>query len=83
MGFLARFLRGVAMLPSVVQGMETVYGAGTGGQKRAMAVSVAEKAIDAETEGKIADPTGFAEGLGMIVDGVVGCLNASLWAKRD
>ncbi len=80
MFFMTRFLHSVAMLPSVVQGMETVYGAGTGAQKRAVAVSVAENAI--ESGGAINDPQEFVKGLGMIVDGVVACLNASLWAKR-
>jgi hypothetical protein len=81
MHFMARFLHGVAMLPSVVQGMETVYGQGTGAQKRAMAMSVAVNAI--EPSNAIDDPQRFAEGLGMVVDGVVTCLNASLWTKRD
>ena len=81
MYFMARFLHSVSMLPSVVQGMETVYGAGTGAQKRAMAISVAENAT--ESGGAIHDPQGFAEGLGLVIDGVVACLNASLWAKRS
>jgi hypothetical protein len=31
---------------------------------------------------QIANADGFTAGLGQIVDGVVACLNASIWAKH-
>jgi hypothetical protein len=36
---------------------------------------------DAVSSKQIADSTKFTSGLNLIVDGVVQCLNASLWAK--
>jgi hypothetical protein len=36
---------------------------------------------DAVSSKQIADATRFSSGLSLIVDGVVECLNASLWAK--
>lgn len=84
MGFLKQFLRGVSMLPSLVQGVEALYGAKVGAQKRDAAVSIVSASIniaDAVSAKQIADSTRFTAGLNLIVDGVVECLNASLWAK--
>jgi hypothetical protein len=36
---------------------------------------------DAVSSKQIADSTRFTSGLNLIVDGVVDCLNASIWAK--
>ena len=36
---------------------------------------------DAVSAKQIADSTKFTAGLNLIVDGVVACLNASIWAK--
>ena len=82
MNFLKLFLRGVALLPSVVQSMEALYGAKSGAQKKDAALSIVQSAIslaDAVEEKTIVDAPGFTKGLGAIVDGVVACLNASLW----
>jgi hypothetical protein len=38
---------------------------------------------DAVTAEQIADAPKFTAGLSLIVDGVVECLNASLWAKSS
>ena len=84
MKFLMLFLRGVALLPSLVQGIEGLYGAQTGAQKREAAIEIVGAAIgvvDAVGEKTIVDPTAFTAALGVIVDGVVACLNASVWAK--
>jgi hypothetical protein len=40
MNFLKLFLRGIAVLPSIVQGVESLYGARTGEQKRAAAIEL-------------------------------------------
>ncbi len=85
MDFLKLFLRGISSLPGVIQGMEALFGAQTGPQKKAAAVEIVGAAIniaDAVTMKQIADSGKFTEGLNGIVDGVVTCLNASLWAKR-
>ena len=84
MNFLKLFLRGIAILPSLIQGVESIYGAKTGDQKRSAAlevVSAAVKMTDAIANKTIVDADGFTLGLGTVIDGVVACLNASLWSK--
>lgn len=84
MNFLMLFLRGVTLLPSAVQGVEALFGAKTGAQKKDAALSIVSNAInvtDAVKGKTVIDGTGFTAGLGQIVDGVVACLNASLWHK--
>ena len=84
MNFLRLFLRGVAVLPSLIQGIESIYGAKTGEQKKAAAldvVSAAVKMTDAVANKTILNEGGFSAGLGLVIDGVVACLNASIWAK--
>jgi hypothetical protein len=85
MDFLKLFLRGIALLPGVIQGTEALFGAETGAQKKAAAVEIVGAAInmtDAVTMKQIADSGKFTEGLNSIIDGVVTCLNASIWAKQ-
>lgn len=85
MTFLKLFLRSIALLPSLVQGCEALYGAQSGEQKRAAAVAMVGSAIhlaDALADKTIVDPDKFSAALGTIVDGVVACLNASLWANK-
>ena len=86
MNFLALFLRGIALLPSLVQSVELLYGAKTGAQKKDAAISIVSSSInvaDAVSSKQIADAPKFTAGLNLIVDGVVECLNASLWAKTS
>jgi hypothetical protein len=85
MNFLKVFLRGIALLPGVVQGTEAMFGVKTGPQKKAAVLEVVGVAInvaDAVTNKHIADSEKFTDGLGAIIDGVVTCLNASVWAKE-
>jgi hypothetical protein len=85
MNFLKLFLRAIALLPGMIQGTEALFGAETGPQKRAAVVEIVGSAIDiadAVTLKHIADADKFTQGLGTIVDGVVACLNASVWAKQ-
>ena len=84
MDFLKLFLRGIALLPSLIQGVEALYGAKTGAQKKDAAIAIVGSSInmaDAVSTKQIADSGKFTEGLNLIVDGVVECLNASIWAK--
>ena len=86
MTFLTMFLRTIALVPSLVQGAEALYGAQTGAQKREAAVAMVGSAIhvaDALADKTIVDPDKFAAALGTIVDGVVACLNASIWAGKQ
>jgi hypothetical protein len=85
MNFLKIFLRTITLIPGVVQGTEGLFGAKSGEQKKKAAVEIVGAAIniaDAVTEKHIADANKFTEGLSMVIDGVVACLNASLWANR-
>jgi hypothetical protein len=85
MEFLTLVMRGIALLPTVIQGVETLYGSCTGERKRSAAISIVGSAIgvvEAGGSNKIVDSAKFTAGLGMIVDGVVACLNASVWAKQ-
>ena len=84
MDFLKLFLRGVAMLPGVIQGTEDLLGDASGEKKKAAAVEIVGAVInitDAVTKKQIADADKFTVGLNAIIDGVVTCLNASIWAK--
>jgi hypothetical protein len=88
MTFLKLFLRGIGSLPSLIEGVESLYGAEagtrTGEQKREAAIAIVGAAInitDAIEAKDVIDSTQFTAGLGQIVDGVVVCLNASVWAK--
>ena len=82
MDFLKIFLRGIALSPSVIQSVEALYGAKTGEQKREAAIAIVSAAIgvvDATNSTTIVDPVKFTAALGVIIDGVVACLNASIW----
>ena len=84
MNFLKLFLRGVALLPSVIQGTEALFGTGNGAQKKDAALTVVTSAInvvDAATQKQIVDGAAFTAGLSTVIDGVVACLNASIWHK--
>jgi hypothetical protein len=84
MDFLKLFLRAIALLPSLIQGVEDLYGAKTGMQKKDAAIAIVGSSIniaDAVSTRQIADSGKFTDGLNLIVDGVVQCLNASVWAK--
>jgi len=83
MDFLKLFLRGISLLPSLIQGVESLYGARTGVQKKDAALAIVSSSInmaDAVSSKQIADASKFTAGLNLIVDGVVECLNASIWA---
>jgi hypothetical protein len=85
MDFLKLFLRVIVLVPGVIQGTEAMFGAKTGEQKKQAAVEIVGSAIniaDAVTMKQIADSGRFTEGLSAIIDGVVTCLNASIWAKQ-
>lgn len=86
MNFLAKLLRGFAFIPAVVHGIEALFGSKAGADKRAAALSFISAAIsmtDAVANKDIIDGNKFQDGLGKVVDGVVECLNASVWAKAQ
>jgi hypothetical protein len=72
------------LLPSIVQGVEGGFKLQSGEQKKAAVVEIVGAAIniaDAVSTRQIADSAKFTEGLSAVIDGVVTCLNASIWAK--
>jgi hypothetical protein len=82
--FLKLLFRGIALLPSLIQGVEALFGAQSGEQKKDAALTIVTSAInvtDAVAQKQIMNAPGFTSGLSMIVDGVVACLNASIWHK--
>ena len=86
MNFLAKLLQGISLAPSIVNGVEGLFGAKTGADKKNVALSFVQSAIsatDALADKQIVDQAKFSDGLGKVIDGVVGCLNASVWAKKS
>ncbi len=84
MNFLGKLLRGIAFIPAVVHGIEALFGGKTGGDKKEAALSFVTAALsisDSVSNREIVDQDKFRDGLSKIIDGVVQCLNASVWAK--
>jgi hypothetical protein len=84
MEFLKIFLRGITLVPGIVQGLEAAFELRSGTEKKAAAVEMVGAAIniaDAVSSKQIADSAKFTDGLSTVIDGVVTCLNASIWAK--
>ena len=84
MDFLKLFLRAVALLPSLIQGAEALLGSKSGVEKKDAVLKIVAAAInvaDSIEEKQIADGDAFSAGLSTVIDGVVACLNASIWHK--
>ena len=84
MDFLSKLLQGIAFVPSVVNGIEGLFGSRSGEEKKNAAMSFVSAALqltDAVTSRHIVDPEKFKQGLSAVIDGTVLCLNASTWAK--
>lgn len=64
--------------------MEALFGAKTGATKKDAALTIVSSAInltDMISQKQIIDANAFNAGLSAVVDGVVACLNASIWHK--
>jgi len=84
MNFLKLFLKGITLLPGIIQSVEGLFGAKTGNQKKSAVLAIVQEALNVTdaVEGKqIVDAESFTAAMGQIVDGVVACLNASIWAS--
>lgn len=84
MDFLSKLLQGISFVPSVVNGIEGLFGSRSGAEKKNAAMSFVSAALqltDAVTSRHIVDPEKFKQGLSAVIDGTVLCLNASTWAK--
>ncbi len=85
MNFLSTLLRGIAFVPSVVQGVENLFGNKAGTDKKDAALNFVSSALaitEAVSQKEIVDVDKFRGGLGQIIDGTVQCLNASVWAAK-
>jgi len=86
MNFLSKLLQCIAFVPGVVTSVEQLFGANGGSQKRNAAMTFVSNALcatDAVAGKNIVDPNKFQDGLGKVIDGVVACLNASVWATKQ
>ncbi len=82
--FLATLLQGISFVPAVVHGAEALLGSKTGGEKKQAVLSFVGAALgitDAVANKQIVDQNKFSVGLSKVIDGVVDCMNASVWAK--
>lgn len=85
MDFLSQLLRGIAFVPALVNGIEGLFGAKPGAEKKDAAMSFLQNALstlDAVAAREIIAPDKFRDGLSKIIDGTVECLNASTWCKQ-
>lgn len=85
MNFLSKLLQGVSLVPTLVQGVEGLFGAKSGTEMKNAALAFVQSAIsvtDAVANKDIVDGNKFSDGLSKVIDGVVSCLNASVWAKK-
>ena len=84
MNFLSKLLQGIAFVPAIVTGVEGLFGRKSGVDKKNTALTLAQNTIqvtDAIAGKDIVDAGRFQDGLGKVIDGVVQCLNASVWSK--
>jgi hypothetical protein len=84
MDFLNQLLRGIAFVPALVNGIESLFGSKSGAEKKDAAMSFLESALnmtDAIAKREIVNPAQFRDGVSKVIDGVVECMNASAWVK--
>jgi hypothetical protein len=83
--FLSKLLQGISFLPSIVSAVEGLFGSKSGTQKKDAALGFISAALnlgEAITDQQVVDAAKFQDGLSKVIDGVVQCLNASVWAKK-
>ncbi len=82
--FLATLLQGISFVPAIVHGVEALLGNKTGCEKKQAVLSFVSAGLgitDAVANKQIMDQNKFSAGLSKVIDGVVDCMNASVWAK--
>ena len=85
MNFLNLLLRGIGFVPSLVSAIEGMCANKSGAEKKDAAMAFLENAlatVDAVSAREIVEPEKFRQGISLVIDGVVQCLNASAWAKK-
>jgi hypothetical protein len=84
MPFLSKLLQAIGFVPAIVTGIEGLFNDRLGADKKDAALSFLQAALsmtEAVASRQITDEAKFKNGLATIIDGVVACLNASVWAK--
>jgi len=84
MDFMSKLVQGISFLPALITGIESFLGSRSGAEKKEAALTFVENALsvtDAIANRQIVDEEKFKDGLSRIIDGVVECLNASVWKK--
>jgi hypothetical protein len=82
--FLVTLLQTIAFVPALVNRIEGLFGHRSGTEKKEAALSFLNTALsisNAVATRQIVDQAKFKDGMGKVIDGVVECLNASIWAK--
>ena len=84
MDFIGTLLQTIAFVPSLVNGIEGLFSHKSGAEKKDAALEFLQTALsmsNAVANRQIVDQEKFKDGMGQVIDGVVECLNASVWAK--
>ena len=84
MNFLATLLQAITLVPTVVNGIETLFRHRSGADKKDAAMSFLQAALFMNTAVanlQFIDQDKFRAGLEKMINGTVDCLNASVWAK--
>ncbi|MGA8154170.1 MAG: hypothetical protein WB952_24700 [Terriglobales bacterium] len=86
MDFLPRLLQAIAFIPGIVSTIESLLGRRSGTEKKDAVMSLLQTSLslgDAVMRREIVDDAKFRAGLSTIINGVVDCLNASVWSKTQ
>jgi len=86
MNFLARLLQAIAFIPGIVTSIEGLLSHRPGAEKKDAVMSFLQTTLsagDATMSREIVDDVKFRAGLSTIINGIVDCLNASVWAKKQ
>lgn len=86
MNFVNLLLRAIGFIPSLVTGIEGMFRSKSGAEKKDAAMMFLQNALamsDAVASREIVQPEEFKNGISQIIDGVVMCMNASAWAKKE
>jgi hypothetical protein len=86
MNFLSKLLQAIGFIPGIVTTVEGLLGHKGGEEKKDAVMTFLQTALsagDALMSQEIVDQAKFRAGLSAIVDGVVECFNASVWAKSQ
>lgn len=81
---LQGILKVISFIPTIVTGIENLFGKNKGQDKQAAALQIVNQmvtGIEGVSGKDVINNEQFQEGLKKINDGVVQCLNASVWKK--